>query len=530
MPITGDWDQRITRRTLLRTGGSFAAGITLAGTLAARASAQASFASDPFALGVASGDPTAHGMVLWTRIAPEPLAVGGGLPAEPYRVRYELARDEDFRHIVRHGDVLAVPDEAHSVRVELDQLPPAHEYFYRFEVGGAVSPVGRTRTGPPANAAHPAPLVFAFVSCQNFPDGYFASYAEIAAATDIETVVFLGDYIYEGSNSDVRAHVPRRNVMTLDEYRIRHAQYKTDLDLQAAHAAHPWLVTWDDHEFVNNYADMDLDPDRAPEVVAARRVAAYRAYWEHMPLSRARKPVGPDLQLYRRFTWGSIATFNVLDGRQYRSDQPDCRATVPRDADGYCQGAQAPERSMLGAEQRDWLMQELATTRAHWNVIAQQTAFAPFDRRLGVAPRDMGEGDNWDGYVAERQVLLDWMVEHRTPNPMILTGDSHQSWVRNVPPDIHRFDASPVATELMGTSVSSGGDPVTPSTVIGGLQGNPHILLRDNRRGYVRCSLTRDAWTSEFRLVQTKTRGLPGSTLATAVIENGRAGASVSVP
>ena len=140
MPITGDWDQRITRRTLLRTGGSFAAGITLAGTLAARASAQASFASDPFALGVASGDPTAHGMVLWTRIAPEPLAVGGGLPAEPYRVRYELARDEDFRHIVRHGDVLAVPDEAHSVRVELDQLPPAHEYFYRFEVGGCGQP------------------------------------------------------------------------------------------------------------------------------------------------------------------------------------------------------------------------------------------------------------------------------------------------------------------------------------------------------------------------------------------------------
>ena len=528
MPITGDWDQRITRRTLLRTGGSFAAGITLAGTLAARASAQTSFANDPFALGVASGDPTAHGMVLWTRIVPEPLAVGGGLPAEPYRVRYELARDEDFRHVVRQGDVLAVPDEAHSVRVELDQLPPAHEYFYRFEVGGAVSPVGRTRTGPPANAAHPAPLMFAFVSCQNFPDGYFASYAEIAAATDIETVIFLGDYIYEGPNSDVRAHVPARNIMTLDDYRIRHAQYKTDVDLQAAHAAHPWLVTWDDHEFVNNYADMDLDPDRAPEVVAARRTAAYRAYWEHMPLARARKPVGPDLQLYRRFKWGSIATFNVLDGRQYRSDQPDCR--VPRDADGYCQGAQAAERSMLGAEQRDWLLTELATSRAHWNVIAQQTAFAPFDRKFGVAPRDMGEGDNWDGYVAERQVLLDWMVEHQTRNPVILTGDSHQSWVRNVPPDIHRFDASPVATELMGTSVSSGGDPPDPtSRAILPVPGNPHILLRDFRRGYVRCSLTRDAWTSEFRLVPTKTRGLPGSTLATAVIENGLAGAQVSV-
>jgi alkaline phosphatase D len=526
VPITGDWDQRITRRTLLRTGGSFAAGITLAGTLAARASAQASFAGNPFALGVASGDPTAHGVVLWTRIAPEPLAVGGGVPAEAYRVRYELARDDDFRHIVRHGDVLAVPDEAHSVRVELDKLPPAHEYFYRFEVGGTVSPVGRTRTGPPANAAHPAPLLFAFVSCQNFPDGHFASYAEIAAAADIETVIFLGDYIYEGANSDVRAHVPARTIMTLDEYRIRHAQYRTDIDLQAAHAAHPWLVTWDDHEFQNNYADMDADPDRSPAVVAARREAAYRAYWEHMPLSRARKPVGPDLQLYRRFTWGSIATFNVLDGRQYRSDQPNCG--LPRDADGYCQGAQAPDRSMLGAEQRDWLLQELATTRAHWNVLAQQTAFAPFDRNLGAAPRDMGVGDNWDGYVAERQVLLDTMIEHGTPNPVILTGDSHQAWVRNVPPDIHQFDATPVATELMGTSVSTNGDPASPSTAIGGLAGNPHILLRDNRRGYVRCSLTREAWTSEFRLVPTKTRGLPGSTLATAVIEHGLPGAMVA--
>jgi alkaline phosphatase D len=526
VPITGDWDHRITRRTLLRTGGSFAAGMTLAGTLAARASAQASFASDPFALGVASGDPTAHSVVLWTRIVPEPLAVGGGLPPEPYRVRYELARDEDFRHVVRHGDVLALPDEAHSVRVELDQLPPAHEYFYRFEAGGEISPVGRTRTGPPANAAHPAPLVFAFVSCQNFPDGYFTSYAEIAASAEIETVIFLGDYIYEGRAAGLRAHVPEREIMTLDDYRIRHGQYKTDVDLQAAHAAHPWLVTWDDHEFRNNYANLDVDPDRAPELVAARRAAAYRAYWEHMPLARARKPVGPDLQLYRRFTWGSIATFNVLDGRQYRSDQPDCRAA--RDADGFCAGAQSAERTMLGEAQREWLLQELATTDSRWNIIAQQTAFAPFDRSFGNGPRDMGVGDNWDGYVAERQALLDWMVEQRTRNPVVLTGDSHLTWVRNVPPDSLRFDAPPVATELMGTSVSTNADPANPVTFVA-MPGNPHILLRDNRRGYVRCSLTREAWTSEFRLVPTKARGLPASTLATAVIEDGRPGAVVAV-
>ena len=525
MPITGDWDHRITRRTLLRTGGSFAAGITLAGTLAARASAQSSFAGYPFALGVASGDPTAQSVVLWTRIAPEPLIAGGGLPPEPYRVRYELARDDEFRQIVRQGDVLAVPDEAHSVRVELDLLPPAHEFFYRFEVGGEVSPVGRTRTGPPANAAHPTPLVFAFASCQNFPDGYFTSYAEIASSAEIETVIFLGDYIYEGRAADLRAHVPAREIMSLADYRVRHAQYKTDVDLQAAHAAHPWLVTWDDHEFRNNYADLDIDPDRPPEVVAARRAAAYQAYWEHMPLSRARKPVGPDLQLYRRFEWGSIATFNVLDGRQYRSDQPDCR--VPRDADGYCQGAQAAGRTMLGAEQRDWLKAELATTSRRWNILAQQSAFAPFDRSLGDGPRDMGEGDNWDGYVAERQELLDWIVAHGTRNPVVLTGDSHLAWVRNVPPDVHQFDAPPVATELMGTSISSLGDPARVVT-FRGMPGNPHIPMRDNRRGYVRCSLTREAWTSEFRTAVTKERGRPLSTVATAVIEDRRPGALVS--
>ena len=280
MGITGDWDQRITRRTLLKTGGSFAAGITLAGIASGPAFGQASFLDNPFTLGVASGDPSPTGVVLWTRLAPDPLAVGGGVPAEPFEVRYELSQDEDFHAIVRKGSTVALPDEAHSVRAEIHGLGPEHHYFYRFKVGDWISPVGRTRTRPPGNSMV-RKVTFAFVSCQNFAEGYFTPYHEVADAEDIETVIFLGDYIYEGRNTTIRTHMPQREVRTLDDYRMRHAQYKTDEGLQKAHAAHPWLITWDDHEFKNNYADEDIDPDPpgGVEVVRARRAAAYRAYW-----------------------------------------------------------------------------------------------------------------------------------------------------------------------------------------------------------------------------------------------------------
>ena len=528
MAITGDWDRRISRRTLLKTGGSLAAGMTLAGITGGRAFAQPNFDSYPFTLGVASGDPSPTDVVLWTRLAPDPLAVGGGLAPEPYEVRFEVALDEEFRQIVRRGTTVALPDEAHSVRVELHGLAPRHEYFYRFKAGDQTSRIGRTRTTPPGNAMVPA-VTFAFVSCQNFAEGYFTPYADIAAAADIEAVIHLGDYIYEGAASIVRAHQPRIEVRTLDDYRIRHGQYKTDEHLQNAHAAHPWLVTWDDHEFDNNYANLDLDPNATIEQARARRAAAYRAYWEHMPLARARKPEGPDLQLYRRFRWGQQATFSVLDGRQYRSDQPPTNCTGTSDAYGYCPEALNADRTMLGAEQRDWLLEELATTKARWNVIAQQTAFAPRSNAIDQTMRSFPGRDNWDGYVAERQRILDWIVAHHTPNPVVLTGDSHQNWVRNIPPHFQSFDGDPVATEFMGTSISSDGDPSPRASTVYEVPGNPHIIFRNDNRGYVRCTLTPDQWTSEYRIVTTVLQPQAStSTLATFAIENGRAGAELA--
>ena len=526
MTITGDWDRRISRRTLLRSGGSLAAGVALAGVASGPAFAQARFDRYPFTLGIASGDPSPNGVVLWTRLAPDPLAVGGGLPAQPYEVRYEVSHDEDFHSIQRKGTTVALPDEAHSVRVELFGLGPRREYFYRFKAGDEMSPVGRTRTTPPGNSMVES-VTFAFVSCQNFADGHFTPYADVAAAADIEAVIHLGDYIYEGGARVVRAHSPAREIRTLDEYRIRHGQYKTDPHLQAAHAAHPWLVTWDDHEFKNNYADEDLDPDAPVEVVRARRAAAYRAYWEHMPLARGRKPEGPDLQLYRRFRWGKQATFNVLDGRQYRSDQPLGCAADQRDPSGHCPDDLSSARTMLGAEQRQWLLEDLAGTKARWNVLAQQTGFAPFNRATDGATRNFGSGaDSWDGYVAERQQILDWIVEHSTPNPVVLTGDTHQNWVRNVPPDFRSFDGPAVATEFMGTSISTNGDPAVPVARFADDPNNPHVLFRNNNRGYVRCTLTPESWTSEFRAVTTVVQPQGScSTLATFAIEEGRAGA-----
>ncbi|HET8950240.1 MAG TPA: alkaline phosphatase D family protein [Solirubrobacteraceae bacterium] len=529
MGITGDWDRRISRRTLLKTGGSFAAGLTLAGIAGGPAFGQAIFRDDPFTLGVASGDPSPTGVVLWTRLAPNPLAAGGGMPPEPFEVAYELSQDEDFHAIVRKGTTVALPDEVHSARAEIQGLGPEHEYYYRFKAGDWISPVGRTRTRPNGNSMVPS-LTFAFVSCQNFAEGYFTPYDEIAASEDIETVIFLGDYIYEGRNTAVRTHEPQKTIQSLDEYRIRHGQYKPDPALQRAHAAHPWLITWDDHEFVNNYADDDTDqtPPVPAELVLVRRAAAYRAFWEHMPLARARKPVGPDLQLYRRFRWGQMATFNVLDGRQYRSDQNT--ACSSRDPSGYCVEHVDPSRTMLGAEQRDWLFEDMASTKARWNVLAQQTAFAPLNGAFTNPPRFSGVGaDNWEGYVAERQRIIDWAVEHQTPNFVVLTGDSHRNWVRNIPRHYSSLE-NPMGVEFLGTSVSTGGDTV-PRELFFSRDGNPQLLLQNNNRGYCKCTLTEDTWTSEYRYVSTvRQPQATVSSLATFVVQNGVPGAQRVAP
>ncbi|MDF2378412.1 MAG: alkaline phosphatase D family protein, partial [Verrucomicrobiales bacterium] len=287
-----------------------------------RVNAKPKFGSNPFTLGVASGDPEPDGVVLWTRLAPKPLD-GGGMDPEPVRVQWEVATDEQFKNVVKSGDTLAMPQLGHSVHVEVGGLKSHHWYYYRFHAGEESSAVGRTRTAP-AYDANPELVRFAFTSCQHFESGYFNGYPHMQRE-DLDLVIHLGDYIYEyaGVDNRPRKHLGKE-IETLDEYRTRYAQYRLDESLQETHRLFPWLVTWDDHEFDNNCANLVSEEDGvSPEVFLQRRMDAYQAYYEFMPLRRRSFPQGPDMTLYRECRYGRLANFQVLDTRQYRTDQPN---------------------------------------------------------------------------------------------------------------------------------------------------------------------------------------------------------------
>jgi len=372
----------------------------------------------------------------------------------------------------------------------------------------------------------PERLKFAFVSCQNYTHGYFSAFNDLVGQDDIDLVVHLGDYIYEGPGllTGPRAHAPAGTVRTLAEYRTRHAQYKTDESLQAAHQAYPWVMTWDDHEFADNYADLDLDPNQPLDTVRQRRAAAYLAYWEHSPLPRSRKPVNQNMPMYRRSSWGDLVLFHVLDTRQHRSDQIETCPVAQRQF-GYCPPALDPARGILGAEQRAWLLEGLDSSTARWNVLANQVRFAPLDQQPNPTFKTFGV-DNWDGYVADRQRVLDFMREQKPSNPIVITGDSHVHSVRNVPPNFQSFDGTPVATEFMGASISST-DSAWPTitTSFGGDTENPHRLFQTNQRGYVTVEVTPTSWTASHVIVDAMQQHALGSTLATFAVENGKAGA-----
>jgi len=521
MSVQGNWDRRrlVNRRTFLGLSGMSAAALLLGtgGLSSNGAQAQPFFAEDPFKLGVASGDPLPDGVVLWTRLAPEPLAEdgSGGLPPEAYGVRYEVAEDEGFRRIVKRGAVEATPELGHSVHAEVRGLRPGREYFYRFKTGPVVSPVGRTKTAPAAGSS-PAAFAFAFTSCQSYASGYYTAHARMAEE-DLDLVVQLGDYIYEGapSPSSVRVHEGDGEPVTLGEYRNRHAQYKTDPDLRAAHAAFPWIAVFDDHEVDNNWADeVPQDPQNQPkEEFLARRAAAFQTYYENMPLRSSALPRGIDIQLYRRLTFGNLMDFHVLDTRQYRSDQVG-------DAERF-----DPTRTILGDEQEAWLREAVAGPTARWNVLAQQVFFSQRDFVAG--PGTNFSNDAWDNYVVERDGLRDHLVAAGTPNPVVITGDVHANYVCDVKADFNDPDSATVATELVGTSISTGGDgqdqgagdPVQ-------LAENPHIKFINRNRGYVRNTVTPTGWTADFRVVDfVTTPGAPVRTRATFVIEEGTPGA-----
>jgi alkaline phosphatase D len=476
------------------------------------------FAKSPFTLGVASGDPTDDAVVLWTRLAPDPLAPGGGMPTETVRVVWEVAEDERFAKIVARANTEASALRGHAVHVEVDGLRPARPYWYRFRVGSWESPVGRTKTAPEPSA-DVTRVRLAFASCQHWEQGYFTAHRHMAQE-DLDVVLHLGDYIYEygAQENPVRA-VIGPEITTLEAYRQRYAQYRTDPDLQAVHAAHPFVVTWDDHEVENDYADDHSNDGEARESFIRRRAAAYQAYFEHMPLRAVRRPRGPDMPLYRALPLGRLVDLAVLDTRQYRSTQP-CGNRIG----ALCEGARAADATILGARQREWLFDHLAASPARWNVLAQQVMLAPLDVTAG-APAEFSM-DKWTAYQPDQKAVLDFLATRRPSNPIVLAGDIHSNFAN----DLHAraFDpASPVvASEFVGTSITSGrdGTDITPRFQAA-LSENPHVKFHNGQRGYVRCSVTRDRWTTDYRVVPFVTRpGASIETRASLVVESGRPG------
>lgn len=494
--------------------------------------ARASGSADPFTLGVAAGDPLHDGLVLWTRLAPQPLAPdgSGGLRA-PVPVRWRVATDAAMTQVVQRGVAMAHPRWGHAVHVEVSGLQPGRPYWYRFEALGAQSPLGCARTAPAPGALDSAR--FGFVSCAHWEEGYFSAYRHLAAERP-DLVFFLGDYIYEYSHRGeeaaglVRTH-GSGDCVDLAGYRNRYALYRTDPDLQALHAGSACVATWDDHEVQNDYANRwSQDPAVPTAAFLRRRAAAYQAMYEHFPLRARHRPHGPDMRLYRALDYGALARFFVLDGRQYRSEQP---CPLPSGWRGGhvapldCKDLNDPARSMLGAAQERWLYRGFGRSQARWNIIAQDLLVAP------IVQHDRNDGhvgawtDGWDGYPATRTRMLDAIVRSGLRNPVFWGGDIHSYWVTDLKADSADPQSRTVATEFVGTSITSDGPPY--EEIMRRLPDNPHVRYAESRqRGYVSVSLS--PARMETRLQAISERRDPHATVSTLkrfVVEDGRAGA-----
>jgi alkaline phosphatase D len=410
---------------------------------------------------------------------------------------------------------------AHSVHAEVGGLQPSRWYWYRFTAGGERSVVGRTRTAPAAGRDET--LSFAIASCQRWDDGHYAAWRHLADGSP-DLVVFLGDYVYESTprRNRVRTHVGAAAAMTLDDYRARYAQYKSDRELARAHAIAPWIVTWDDHEVQNDYAS-DRGQDLSP-MFMARRASAYQAWWEHMPVPASMRPRGPDLDVRARYDWGSLARFHVLDDRQYRDYHacpPTGRAgsTTVNAAD--CPELLEPGRTILGREQERWLEDGLAQRDVRWNLIAQQTLMAPFtwtkDGRYWT--------DGWAGYPGARDRLFDAIVAREVVNPVVLSGDVHCNYVCDLKRRVDDPPNAVIATEFCGTSISSEGLP--QERVAAALPFNPHIKHgRADERGYVALEVRASRIDAKLRVVSDVND--PAATIRTAAayaVEAGKPGA-----
>ena len=543
------------RRDLLKLAVASAATLWLPRS----AWSQPKFTSNPFTLGVASGSPTHDSVVLWTRVLPQGNLVGlpqGNslspvqsflVPAignESVTVNWQVAHDDKFTRVVQSGQTLAVPELGYSVHAEVVGLEPDRWYFYRFIAGDATSPVGRTRTFPKPDAKVNK-LRLAYASCQRWEHGYYSAYRHMRDE-NLDAVMFLGDYIYEYPGAANAVRVPSGTpsggwVTTLDDYRQRYALHKGDADLQAMHAACPWLVTWDDHEVQNDYAGLQAGHSSAVEPAssanfAARRAAAYQAFYEHMPvrtsvLTQALQGLaaGAEMRIYNRVSYGRLATFYMLDARQYKDPQP-CTKDGKLGSNTFdpatCAEWPAPGRSMLGAAQEAWLSGEFSQARTdanQWTVLGQQSLFGQRDFAKG--PAQLMWNDGWDGYPAARTRLTDSLRKNEVANAVLLGGDVHENWVGHVKADYANAKSASVGVEFCGTSITSRSNNAARAKVDEWLGENPHFVFADNRaKGYGVCEFTPAKLTTTLRVVDDVTRkDAKIETLASFSVQAGRA-------
>lgn len=482
------------------------------------------FATNPFTLGVASGYPTDDGMVLWTRLAPTESASEEWTEAD-FILTYEIAIDPNFSRRVQSGTVIAMAADGHSVHLEVSGLPAGREFFYRFRAGDHVSPIGRTWTANAAGAMR-SMLRVSVVSCQHYEQGYFHAYRDIVARGS-DLIIHLGDYIYEGNTANpVRAHDSNQECKTLADYRRRYAWYRSEPLLQEAHAHCPWLVTHDDHELDNDYADLQSEHPSDQVDFAARRAAAYQAYWENMPLPLAAKPRGADMALYRSCQLGDLLAVHMLDERQYRSPQacpqPPRRGGT-RVVVEQCADWQAAERTILGETQERWLAQQLATSKARWNLLGQGVVFTWIDEDPG--PKTLNWNDSWAGYPAARRRMLESIASSDASNPVILGGDIHAFIAGDQRLDPRDAKSAIVTSEFVTSSVTSG---PPPKRVIDAYNRNDalgvHYAERDHR-GYLRLEVTPARLQAEMvGFASVRETEASASTLAKFVIEDGRRG------
>lgn len=479
---------------------------------------------NPFTLGVASGDPTADGIVLWTRLAPEPADIGS-LGARAIPVGWRVATDSRMRQVVARGVAVAPAELAHSVHVEVSGLRPGHDYFYQFDLRDEESSIGHFRTAPHRHEMV-RELKFAFVTCQDWPSGYYVAYRDMLQR-DLDVVLHLGDYTYEYAIDATRRGVPapegfREETVDLRTYRLRHTLCKLDPDLQAAHAKFPFVVIWDDHEVANDYSGLAPEYDVPSPQFTARRAAAYQAYYEHMPIRAAfaRKPAA-GLRIYRRLRYGTLVEFTMLDDRQYRSDNPCGDGEALR-----CAAAVNGDYTMLGREQEEWVARGFARSDARWNIIGQQLLLAELEHLPYEDERYWN--DAWDGYPRARQRILSDVVRTRLSNPVFLTGDWHSTFVNDLKLDFKDPLAKTVATEFVTPAITTGGDSTPYGPYYAPMvRHNPHIKYYEgDRRGYFAATVTPDQMQLDLRFVTSvEVSTSVGYTERSFVVQDGQPGA-----